>query len=393
MPPRADRLFRCAGVAAALWASVPPLLACWVLGVEGLAASVNKPPDAELRLAFSVLLAVSMAFAVTVPPVFWWLTGAPRPPRRVGLRLAAVIVQGLIGVVGDPNLLILVAAEVPFVLAAPRARRYLLAQLAAFATLGILWNTLLEATPPLEITMIVSLYGAWQVAAFLLGTIAVREAAQRRELTHLNAELGATRELLAEGSRLSERIHLSRELHDGLGHRLAALSVHLDLAARTAGANGAETVREAHAEARRLYQEVRDVVSTLRHEASVDVRQALSALVAGFTDPLVELDLPAELTLDDLPRAQALLKCVRSAMTHARQAQATRVRVAATQDAAGLQVEIRDDRPRRNDADVQRERSHLAGHLGEVEGCIELPPAMAAGLVLTLCFPHPEAAR
>jgi hypothetical protein len=138
---------------------------------------------------------------------------------------------------------------------------------------------------------------------------------------------------------------------------------------------------------------VRDVVSTLRHEASVDVRQALSALVAGVADPLVELDLSAELTLDNLPRAQALLSCVRSAMTHARQAQATRVCVAATQGAAGLQVEIRDDRPRRRDADVQRERIHLAGHLGEVEGRVELPPATSAGLVLTLCFPHAEAAR
>src|SRR5207253_3984095 len=44
--------------------------------------------------------------------------------------------------------------------------------------------------------------------------------------------LEAARELQAENSRLEERLRISRELHDRLGHHLTALNLNLEVAAR-----------------------------------------------------------------------------------------------------------------------------------------------------------------
>ena len=92
----------------------------------------------------------------------------------------------------------------------------------------------------------------------------LRERAARAELLARNAELHATRELLAESSRVAERLRISRDLHDTLGHHLTALSIQLDIATRRSEGAAAEHIREAHAITRLLLSDVRDVVGQLR---------------------------------------------------------------------------------------------------------------------------------
>jgi signal transduction histidine kinase len=72
-------------------------------------------------------------------------------------------------------------------------------------------------------------YGS--VEAFALLTTLERARAERvsRELREVNAQLLATRELLAESARDGERLRVSRELHDVAGHGLTALALNLDL--------------------------------------------------------------------------------------------------------------------------------------------------------------------
>ncbi len=121
-----------------------------------------------------------------------------------------------------------------------------------------------------ELLLVLGPFVGWQLVAFALGSLAARERRQRREVGRVNAELVATRLLLAEATRLAERARLARELHDGLGHGLAALGVSLDLAERTARGAALETVAAVHAEARELYRDVRGVVDTLRAEPGLD---------------------------------------------------------------------------------------------------------------------------
>ena len=75
----------------------------------------------------------------------------------------------------------------------------------------------------------------------------LREGAARASLALANAELLASRELLAENSRAAERLRISRDIHDALGHHLVALSIQLDVASRRPPELAVQDIREAHA--------------------------------------------------------------------------------------------------------------------------------------------------
>ncbi|MFY8206750.1 MAG: histidine kinase, partial [Arenimonas sp.] len=67
------------------------------------------------------------------------------------------------------------------------------------------------------------LYAGFSTFVFVTGYVAKQQAAAREEQRRLIAELRAARTLLAENSRVGERLRISRELHDLLGHHLTAL--------------------------------------------------------------------------------------------------------------------------------------------------------------------------
>ena len=58
------------------------------------------------------------------------------------------------------------------------------------------------------------LYAGFSSFVFVTGYVAMLQASAREEQRRLNAELRATRTLLAETSRVGERVRISRELRD-----------------------------------------------------------------------------------------------------------------------------------------------------------------------------------
>ena len=60
-------------------------------------------------------------------------------------------------------------------------------------------------------------YGGFHIFAVATMSLARSESRAREDLARTNAELTATRELLAENSRVAERLRISRDLHDTLG--------------------------------------------------------------------------------------------------------------------------------------------------------------------------------
>ena len=77
-------------------------------------------------------------------------------------------------------------------------------------------------------------YLGFQMFAMATSTLTALERTARGELARANAELQATQALLAEDSRVAERLRISRDLHDMLGHHLTALSLQLEVASRLA---------------------------------------------------------------------------------------------------------------------------------------------------------------
>ena len=102
---------------------------------------------------------------------------------------------------------------------------------------------------------------AFQVFAISAASLARGEARARDELSRVIAELRAAQALVAESARMTERLRISRDLHDILGHSLTTLTIQLDVASRLVPGQAGEHVRCAREVAGNLLNEVRSVVS------------------------------------------------------------------------------------------------------------------------------------
>jgi signal transduction histidine kinase len=172
----------------------------------------------------------------------------------------------------------------------------------------------------------------------------LRERAATTALTLANAELRANRELLAENSRTAERIRISRDIHDALGHHLAALSIRLEIASRRPPDQALQDIREAHAITRLMLSDVRDVVGTLRHEPCTDAVALIRPLCRDIGDLSIHLEAPEGGIAVDAVRAEALVRCVQETITNTLKHSAARnLRITLDATAGGITLRTRDD--------------------------------------------------
>ncbi|HEY1693563.1 MAG TPA: histidine kinase [Polyangiaceae bacterium] len=158
---------------------------------------------------------------------------------------------------------------------------------------------------------------AAEIFAAVSGHLARHATETARDLAHANAELRATRSLLEETSRAHERTRISRELHDVLGHDLAALGLQLEVATHVPPERAGAHVAKAKEVSARLLRNVREVVRATREAPGADLGRALRALCDGVHGMAVHLDMPADLQLEDAARGHCLLRCVQEIVTNA----------------------------------------------------------------------------
>ena len=184
-------------------------------------------------------------------------------------------------------------------------------------------------------------------AAFVLTTayVARQQALARDEQRRLNAELRATRALLAESARVNERTRISRELHDLLGHHLTALSLNLEVASHMTEGRAQEHVRQAHTLARLLLTDVREAVSQLRDASGgIDLAAALRPLADHVPALDIALEVESPLAIDDPERAHVVLRCTQEIITNAvRHANARQLRIRVWREAGAIVLEAHDD--------------------------------------------------
>ena len=183
-------------------------------------------------------------------------------------------------------------------------------------------------------------------SAFVLVTayVARQQAQARDEQRRLNAELRATRMLLAESARVNERTRISRELHDLLGHHLTALSLNLEVAGHMTEGRALEHVKQAHTLAKLLLTDVREVVSQLREGDAIDLGGALLLLTERVPALAIHMDIEEPLTLDDAERAHVLLRCTQEIITNAvRHAGARNLWIHCRRDGGKILIDAHDD--------------------------------------------------
>lgn len=231
-------------------------------------------------------------------------------------------------------------------------------------------------------------YVGYSTVAFVTGLVARQQAQAREEQRRLNSELHATRALLAESSRLNERVRISRELHDLLGHHLTALSLNLEVATHLSEGRAREHVQQAHLLARLLLTDVREAVSQLREGGAIDLHEALAALAQGVPSLAIHLDLPERLSVTDPLRAQVILRCVQEIITNAvRHAGADNLWITLSQAHGGIALSARDDGRGASDAVVGNGLRGMRERLVEYGGRLSIATASARGFALDAFLP------
>lgn len=194
--------------------------------------------------------------------------------------------------------------------------------------------------------LLVPAYFGFQLLALLISDLMSREALAKNELTVANRELEATRGLAEENARLAERVRISRELHDMVGHHLTALSLNLEAAAVQVEGPAIEPVQTARSLAKVLLEDVRGVVGALREgeRERTELADALNAIVAEIPRPKIHLTLPSGLKIDDPEIALTVLRCTQEIVTNAaRHADADNLWIELLQYQGRVELRARDD--------------------------------------------------
>jgi signal transduction histidine kinase len=306
-----------------------------VVGIPLLLNSWYFPEGEPEQLLASAPDIYGSTIAYFVFGIAYWLVtrdlGARRPRKfdialLAVLTIAAIAFSKLTGTGLGSILLMLVSGVIPWLMPLGVGVTWLILQhvplVPVFEGLGF--------TPVFAVLQAV-MYVGYSSFTFITGLVAKQQAQAREEQRRLNAELRATRALLAESSRMSERLRISRELHDLLGHHL------------TEG-KAQEHVRQSHTLAKLLLTDVREAVSEMREERGIDLTNAIRVLAEGVPALDVRLDLPETLQIEDPEAAQVLLRCAQEIITNTvRHAGATQLSLILSQGEGGLRLQAKDD--------------------------------------------------
>lgn len=214
--------------------------------------------------------------------------------------------------------------------------------LAAAVTLRLNYHAAVVLVPP---------YFGFQLLAYYVFYVMTCEIAARSELLAANSELQAVQHILADSSRMAERLRIAHELHDALGHSLTALTLNLEAALQT-NQPAKDRIEVAQTLARRLLNDVRAIVSESRNLESTPISDALEALIHGLPRPFIHLSVEKGLSIGDPEAAHALIRCVQEIVTNAARHSGAqnlwivvehhenRVRVRAHDDGAGRRGEM-----------------------------------------------------
>jgi len=243
-----------------------------------------------------------------------------------------------------------------------------------------------------EAALQAALYVGFTGFAFVTGFVAHQQAQAREEQRRLNAELRATRALLAESVRVNERTRISRELHDLLGHHLTALSLNLEIASHLASGQAQEHVGQAQTLAKLLLSDVREAVSQLRDDDAIDMRATLLPLAEHVPSLQVDMQLPVQFVVDDPERAHVLLRCTQEIITNAvRHSGASLLRLRYSQDRDTIRVDARDDGRGAEAARIGNGLTGMRERLAAYGGTLQVETAPERGFVLKLELPLADA--
>jgi signal transduction histidine kinase len=258
--------------------------------------------------------------------------------RLLATELVAAAVAWLVapGLGWTAVLFVVTAASAAYKLSARGTLAVIAVQSVLVAT-----GTGLDGQSAAEVVLATAVYGSFQGFAVLVVGSERRAVAARTELAAAHVELRAATVLLAASARTAERIRISRDLHDLVGHQLTALALELEVASHR-DIEAATHVARARAITKDLLGDVRAAVGELRAGAT-DLEPTLRELVADLPGPSVELTVDERAPLDET-HALAVVRCVQEVVTNTlRHSGADHLTISVVVDDSGVRLDARDD--------------------------------------------------
>jgi signal transduction histidine kinase len=362
----------------------PPAYLTWLAVTLSPLLDWSGTEAVTLRVALGLMGQIGFAVFFVLRATY---EGRVSGSGRLRVLIASQAVAALLAIWGLQDkiqavLLVIVAAQMP----AAESTRWTTAVLGIANTVLLLLLT--EFYPPVKALQLEIAHLAFQLFAALVTAYAYRAFEAQVVTMRINGELMATRRLLEESARTEERLRLSRELHDVMGHKLTALKLQLALQTRETASRPAWPLQQCLRITEELLVDVRGVVSSLRESDGIDLHQALRALDPGLPSPRVVFDLDPGVRVPDIRQAEAMLRCAQEGLTNAlRHSGAAEIRVTLTESGEVLTLTVEDD----GDGSMVERGNGLMGleeRLQPLGGHLRIDTRSPRGLALVATLPQ-----
>ena len=231
-------------------------------------------------------------------------------------------------------------------------------------------------------------YGAFQLFAVLVLRYADQAERMANELRLVNADLMATRSLLAESARDQERLRLSRELHDVAGHKLTALRMNLRALRSRPELSDVRELVVSDELAAQLLDDLRAVVRQLRRGDGLSLEAGLRQLAAPLASFGLDVTVEQAACVERIEQAETLLRIAQEGLTNAvRHGRADHAWLSLCNEHGRLILKLDDDGrvnwPLREGVGIKGMRERLA----DLEGELKLSPSTRGGLQVRVELP------
>lgn len=191
---------------------------------------------------------------------------------------------------------------------------------------------------------VIIIYGTFNILALQANYRLISEHKAKRKSEQLVRELKATQLLLSATSKRDERLRISRDLHDSLGHQLTALNLQLEVASHVDEAKRSHHMQQAKSIGNTLLTDVRSSVNEFRHKKDFVLEHAIETLTLDLVGLNVDSDIKLDETLIDIRQIEVIFRCVQEAITNViKHSNATHCDIKLSSDSQTIQLQIQDN--------------------------------------------------
>ena len=178
--------------------------------------------------------------------------------------------------------------------------------------LVLLWFEQTSFNPLMQL----ALFTAINLFVYSMASRVYRERKSNYKISQLNQDLMMTQNLLQESATQGERLRISRDLHDLLGHHLTALILNLQYLTHTTEGENNKKVQQSHDLAKLLLSDVRETVSHIRADSQINVRMSIEKIVASIPNIPITFDCDRTFLVSEAPIAETLIRITQEALTN-----------------------------------------------------------------------------